>query len=56
MSDLRNVSSSPHIRDKVTSTNIMQDVAIALLPASAYGVYHFGLKALLVGRGIWQAN
>ena len=48
MSDLRNVSSSPHIRDKVTSTNIMQDVAIALLPASAYGVYHFGLKALLL--------
>lgn len=48
MSDLRNVSSSPHIRDKVTSTNIMQDVTIALLPASAYGVYHFGLKALLL--------
>lgn len=48
MSDLRNVSSSPHIRDKVTSANIMQHVTIALLPATAYGIYHFGLKALLL--------
>ncbi|MBS6396592.1 MAG: RnfABCDGE type electron transport complex subunit D [Clostridiales bacterium] len=48
MSDLRNVSSSPHIRDKRTSSNIMLDVAIALLPASLYGVWHFGMKALML--------
>lgn len=46
--DLRKVSSSPHIRDKVTSANIMRDVVIALLPASLFGVYHFGMKALLL--------
>ena len=32
------VSSSPHIRDKVTSGNIMLMVVIALLPASAFDV------------------
>ena len=37
------VSSSPHIRDKVTSGNIMLMVVIALLPASVFGVYNFGL-------------
>ena len=26
----------------------MLDVAIAMIPASVYGVYHFGLKALCV--------
>lgn len=26
----------------------MQDVTIALIPASAYGVYHFGIKALIL--------
>ena len=48
MSDLRNVSSSPHIRDKATSSNIMRDVVIALLPAAGYGVFHFGMNALIV--------
>ena len=40
------MSSSPHIRSKVTSSNIMLMVAIALLPASAFGVWNFGLPAL----------
>lgn len=48
MSDLRSVSSSPHIRSKVTSSNIMLMVLIALLPASAFGVYNFGIKALFI--------
>lgn len=48
MSDLRKVSSSPHIRDKVTSSNIMRDVSIALVPAAAFGVFHFGIYALLI--------
>ncbi len=48
MSKLLNVSSSPHVREQVTTQNIMLDVAIAMLPASAYGVYQFGIKAALV--------
>lgn len=48
MSKLFNVSSSPHVRSSVTTNNIMFDVAIAMLPATAYGVYQFGLKALLI--------
>lgn len=43
-----NVSSSPHVRDKSSTTRIMLDVCIALLPACAFGVYNFGLRALLV--------
>ncbi|MBS6642971.1 RnfABCDGE type electron transport complex subunit D [Clostridium sp. MCC353] len=48
MSKLYNVSSSPHVRSKVTTQSIMFDVAIAMLPAAAYGVYQFKLRALLV--------
>ena len=48
MSKLYNVSSSPHVRSKVTTQSIMFDVAIAMLPAAAYGVYQFKLKALLI--------
>ena len=40
------MSSSPHIRSKVTSSNIMLMVTIALIPASAFGVWNFGLPAL----------
>lgn len=39
------MSSSPHIRSKATTSNIMMLVAIALLPASAFGVWNFGLPA-----------
>ena len=42
------VSSSPHIRSTETTKSIMRDVAIALLPASAFGVYTFGMRALIV--------
>ena len=48
MNRLLNVSSSPHVRDQVTTSNIMFDVAIAMLPATAFGVFQFGLHALLV--------
>ena len=37
MNEKYNVSSSPHIRDKVTSSNIMLYVVIALLPATFFG-------------------
>ncbi len=42
------VTSSPHIRNKVNTRNIMFDVVIALLPALLAGVWHFGVRALLV--------
>ncbi|MSS62614.1 RnfABCDGE type electron transport complex subunit D [Velocimicrobium porci] len=48
MSDLLHVSASPHVRSKTSTKTIMRDVAIALLPASAFGVYQFGIKALLL--------
>lgn len=48
MSKLLNVSSSPHVRSHETTHSIMLDVAIAMLPATAFGVYHFGMHALLV--------
>lgn len=48
MSDLLNVSSNPHIRARHTTGNIMLMVLIALLPASVFGVFHFGLHAFLV--------
>ena len=36
-----NVSPSPHIRDRVKSSNIMLFVVIALLPATFFGIYNF---------------
>lgn len=48
MSDLYNVSSSSHVRDKDTSAKIMLYVVIALLPASIFGVINFGIRALLL--------
>lgn len=48
MSKLLNVSSSPHVRSNETTQSIMMDVAIAMLPATAFGVFQFGLNALLV--------
>lgn len=43
-----NVSVSPHVREQSTTKSIMRDVAIALLPTLSFGVYHFGIKALIV--------
>ncbi|NBH24267.1 Na+-transporting NADH:ubiquinone oxidoreductase subunit D [Lachnospiraceae bacterium] len=48
MSDLMKVSSNPHIRSKVTTSNIMLAVVIALLPAAGFGIYNFGLDALIL--------
>ena len=42
------VSSSPHFRSRRTTSGIMLDVIIALLPASVMGVVLFGWRALLV--------
>ncbi|MDD5017385.1 MAG: RnfABCDGE type electron transport complex subunit D, partial [Eubacteriales bacterium] len=42
------MSSSPHVRSSETTRRIMLDVIIALLPATACGVYFFGFDALFV--------
>lgn len=42
------VSSNPHVRSKSTTSSIMLTVVIALLPAAGFGIYNFGLKALLL--------
>lgn len=48
MSDLLKVSSNPHIRSKVTTNGIMMAVIISLLPATGFGIYNFGPRALLI--------
>lgn len=48
MDNLFNVSTAPHIRSSITTKNIMYDVIIALLPATFFGIYQFGIDALLV--------
>ena len=48
MNHLLNVSSSPHARSSVLTRNLMWDVVIAMIPASVFGVYQFGWKALMV--------
>jgi len=48
LSDLFHVSAAPHIRRPITTRNIMRDVTIALIPASLFGIFNFGLRALLV--------
>ena len=52
MTDYKNLkliaSSSPHIRSNEDTRSIMLDVILALLPATAWAVYAFGFKALLL--------
>ncbi len=42
------VSSNPHVRSKTDTSNIMLTVVIALLPAAGFGIYNFGLDALIL--------
>lgn len=48
MSELLKVSSNPHIRSKVTTNGLMMAVIAALMPATGYGIYNFGPRALAV--------
>ena len=43
-----NVSSSPHIRSKLSTSKIMFAVIIALLPATGFGIYNFGYQAAVL--------
>ena len=42
------ISSSPHLRDNVSTKSIMQDVCIAMLPACAAGVLFFGYRSAII--------
>lgn len=42
------VTSSPHVKNSITTTTIMLNVIIALLPAGIFGVWHFGGNALML--------
>lgn len=42
------VSGTPHVRSKESIQSIMRDVIIALVPATAAGIYYFGINALIL--------
>lgn len=46
--EMLNVSSAPHVRSEETTKSIMTDVSIALIPATVFGIYNFGYRALLI--------
>lgn len=50
MTDYKNLkliaTSNPHIRGSETTRSIMLDVIIAMLPALAFAIFNFGLRAL----------
>ena len=48
MSDMYHVSSAPHVRQKDSTSKIMLLVIFALLPATAFGIFKFGARALLL--------
>jgi electron transport complex protein RnfD len=48
VSKLLNISSSPHVRSKTSTKNIMFDVLLALTPAALFGIYNFGIRALVL--------
>ena len=48
MSEKYQVSSAPHVRAKDSTSRVMLYVIIALLPASLFGIWNFGYKALVL--------
>ena len=48
MSDMINVSASPHVRSRMSTSRIMFLVIISLLPACVYGIFRFGFNAALL--------
>ena len=48
MSEKYQVSSAPHVRAKDSTSIVMLYVIIALLPASLFGIFNFGYKALVL--------
>ena len=50
------VSANPHVRAKDTTQSLMLAVIIALLPTTVYGVFHFGMSALLIVAAAKKRN
>ncbi len=48
MEQMMKISSSPHIRDQETTSGIMKQVIVALMPATIFGIYNFGIRALFI--------
>lgn len=48
MGNLLNISSSPHVRDNSSTKSIMWDVFFALMPATIFGIWNFGVKAAVL--------
>lgn len=48
MNEKLKVSSNPHVRSRVSTSQIMLAVILALLPAAGFGIYNFGIKALIL--------
>lgn len=48
------ISASPHVRDRKTTSSLMLDVIIALLPASVFGVYNFGTKSICADLNLYS--
>ncbi len=48
MTNLLNVSSSPHVRSKLTTQKIMFRVIIALMPVTVLGILNYGISAFMV--------
>ena len=48
MGELFHVSSAPHVRAKTSTQNVMLWVIIAMLPTMGFGIYNFGIRALLL--------
>ena len=48
MSELKHVSTSPHIRSSMSTQKIMLYVILALLPATCFGIWNFGPGALVL--------
>lgn len=46
--ELYKVSSNPHVRSRVSTSNIMLAVVMALLPATGFGIYNFGWKVAIL--------
>ena len=48
MSEMMNISSSPHVRDRWTTPYIMRVVILSLLPATCVGIISYGWKAAVI--------
>lgn len=48
MESSRSLTAAPHVRGPVSTGDLMNDVTLALLPATLFAVYNFGLYALAI--------